>query len=66
MTASGTSKAVRYDPGFRATLEIRENLENEFPFFSSQETPGNLGNHNKSGELREFVRYPEGEGFSHF
>ena len=49
--------------GFPATLEIRENLENECPIFQSGKTLGNLG---KIPKIREFDSDPEGKGFRQF
>ena len=46
--------------GFSATLEIREDLDNEFAFFQSWETQGIWGNTPKNqGEFRKFGSDPK-------
>ena len=57
MFALGIKVTLLYKyTGCPATLEIRENLENEFPIFQSGKTQGIWGKHKKSqGKLREFV-----------
>ena len=53
--------------GFPATLEIRENLENEFPVFQSGKTQGIWGKHKKSGKTKGICDSdPEGKGFRQF
>ena len=53
--------------GFPATLEIRENLENEFPFFQSGKTQGIWEKHKKSGKILGICDSdPEGKGFCQF
>ena len=50
--------------GFPATLEIRENLENEFPIFQSGKTQGIWGKHKMSGKTQGICDSdPEGKGF---
>ena len=50
--------------GFPATLEIRENIENESPIFQSGKTQGIWGKHPKSGENRGIWQWPRKERFS--
>ena len=53
--------------GFQATLEIRENLENEFPSFQSGKIQRIWEKHKKSGETQGICDSdPEGKGFHHF
>ena len=53
--------------GFPATLEIRENLENEFPIFQSGETQRIWEKHNKSGKTQGISHSdPEGTDFRQF
>ena len=50
------ARIIRYTTGFTATLEIRENLENEFPIFQSGKTQGIWEKNTRTqGKLREFV-----------
>ena len=54
-------------PGFPATLEIRENLKNEFPIFQSGKTQGIWEKHKKSGKTQGICDSdPEGTGFRQF
>ena len=54
-------------PGFPATLEIRENLENEFPIFQSGKTQGIWEKHKTSGKTQGICDSdPEGKGFRQF
>ena len=57
-----------YLTGFSATLDIRESLEKEFPFFSVRENSGSLEktHKRKSVKLREFDTDPEGKVFHQF
>ena len=48
--------------GFPATLEIRENLENEFPIFQSGKTQGIWEKH----KIIRGNAGPEGKGFRQF
>ena len=53
--------------GFPATLENRENLENEFPIFQSGKTQGIWEKHTKSGKTQGICDSdPEGKGFRQF
>ena len=52
--------------GFLATLEIRENLENEFPIFQLGKTHGIWGKHKTSGKTRGICDSdPEGKGLGY-
>ena len=69
LTAKGLHLKLGPTPytGFPATLEIRENLENEFPIFQSGKTQGIWGKHQKSGKTQGICHSdPEGKGFRHF
>ena len=56
-----------YHAGFPATLEIRENLENEFPIFRSGKAQGVWGKRQKSGENQGICDSdPEGKAFRQF
>ena len=53
--------------GFPTNLEIRENLENEFPIFQSGKTQGIWEKHNKSGKTQGICDSDsEGKGFHQF
>ena len=58
---------LEHYPGFPATLEIRGNLENEFPIFQSGKTQGIWEKHKKSGKIQGICDSdPEGKGFRQF
>ena len=53
--------------GFPATLEIRGNLEKEFPIFQSGKTQGIWLKHKQSGKTQGICDSdPEGKGFRQF
>ena len=71
MVGDSTDLCVNYlkksqlqSTGFPATLEIRENLENEFSIFQSGKPQGIWEKHQKSGKTQGICdNYPERKGF---
>ena len=63
-----SSGALILVSGFPATLEIRENRENEFPIFQKGKTQGIWGKHQKNSGKTQGIcdSDPEGKGFRQF